>query len=299
MNNKRAPKLNSRVHLVSARKQLTRLIQDDGDDRVGLATKPYIGVTSGELKAPAGAFAFKLILDDCGNIDDETEFFFEGAENHEIIIAEVEVVNPRKVILHVTTKNIAGKFRLRAINVDSIDFGEIYIQVIKANIMIPGHNVEWNQPTHNTIELDEGHMAAPGSYAWRHQVTINYNPTDRDTVVEGRYLGKANSKGASSYMMVGLDSNPTNGNSYRDMDYALYFRNGNGVYIYESGSSKGKKGDLKEGDRFAIKRIGEEVFYLINDVVVYTSTKKATGPLGFDSSIYRNTALTDVKVTTY
>ncbi|MDJ0644591.1 MAG: DUF6443 domain-containing protein [Flavobacteriaceae bacterium] len=91
------------------------------------------------------------------------------------------------------------------------------------------------------------------------------------------------------YFMAGLSNSNTNAH-YNTIKYAIYHRDGNKVYVYESGSNRGQKTTANVGDIFRVERIGTKVYYKKNGNTFYTSTVNSSGALLGDVSFYHNQA---------
>lgn len=93
--------------------------------------------------------------------------------------------------------------------------------------------------------------------------------------------------------MIGLDSNPGQ-NAGITIDHAFYvykINNTRRLYIRENSAQpfvvpQALGGFWVDGDKLTIRRIGETVTYLVNDVLVYTSLVPSTEPLCMDSTFF-------------
>lgn len=95
--------------------------------------------------------------------------------------------------------------------------------------------------------------------------------------------------------MVGL-SNGDGDQGYADIDFAIYLKSTGQVAIYEGGVLRdGRIVPYAAGDLFRIEVLGDQVTYLQNDAVIYTSGLAPTFPLLVDTSI-RNLGGTIVDV---
>ncbi len=84
--------------------------------------------------------------------------------------------------------------------------------------------------------------------------------------------------------MIGLNTINEN-SSYTDIDYAFYFLNNGDVRVYENGTFMGSWGNYSSGDTFQVAVIENEVRYIQNGNVIYTSTIAPTLPLYVDMSL--------------
>ena len=109
-------------------------------------------------------------------------------------------------------------------------------------------------------------------------------------------------KQRNMYGLVGLSSNPQGG-GYVNIDYAIQLWGGNDVHIVESNIQRGTKTTWKKGDVFRIQKTGNEITYLKNGTVFYTSTVATDNEdlyadfayglegTGFDSPIIKETSV--------
>lgn len=111
--------------------------------------------------------------------------------------------------------------------------------------------------------------------------------------VEMSFLISSPDGTSRALQMIGLDSNPDQSAGIT-VDHAFYVYKINGtrrLYIRENGTQpftvpQALGGFWVNGDKLTIRRIGETVTYLVNDVLVYTSLVPSTEPLCMDSTFY-------------
>lgn len=117
--------------------------------------------------------------------------------------------------------------------------------------------------------------------SWDSQVYSNYG-LKNDIYVSFR-VGQT-----SSYIMVGLDSNPTETASYNKIDYCWYTQSGGSLNIYESGTPISISGHTTYtvGDEFRIEYSNGQIRYYHNGTLCRTVTRAVGDPLSFDSSFY-------------
>ncbi len=89
------------------------------------------------------------------------------------------------------------------------------------------------------------------------------------------------------YYMVGLSADNDIA-THSSIKHAIYIVHTSNVYIYESGSNRGKKTTYKIGDVFKVERIGNTIYYKKNDEVFYTSGVLSSGILVGDISMYHS-----------
>ena len=85
--------------------------------------------------------------------------------------------------------------------------------------------------------------------------------------------------------MIGLNATNTSVN-YNEIDYAFYLISGGNLSIYENGSNMGTWGSYSSGDTLKIAVVDNEVRYIQNGNVVYTSMVVPTLPLYVDMSLH-------------
>ncbi len=116
------------------------------------------------------------------------------------------------------------------------------------------------------------------------------------TINADGYVEFTTSSETNKYYMIGLSKSNPNAH-FTGINYAIYVRQSNYMYIYELGSSKGNFGTFKTGDILRVERIGNTIHYKKNGETFYTSTTKSSGPLLGDISMYHTgTKITDLKI---
>jgi|GEM_PF-4453370 len=85
--------------------------------------------------------------------------------------------------------------------------------------------------------------------------------------------------------MLGL-SNGDSGQSYTDIDFALYAYSDSTLHAYEGGVYAGHFGTYAAGDRLRVAVEGGQVRYLRNGVAVGVSSRAVTYPLVADAALY-------------
>lgn len=90
----------------------------------------------------------------------------------------------------------------------------------------------------------------------------------------------------STYIMVGLNTDPATDASYTGIDYAMYCEAAGGLYAYESGTSVGL-GTYTAGDALAVSYDGSAIRYVQNGTVLRTLAVAAGIKFFLDSSIYQ------------
>jgi len=88
-----------------------------------------------------------------------------------------------------------------------------------------------------------------------------------------------------THRFFGLSANDASVH-FTDIDFALFLLSNQSIRIYELGSYKGSYGEYKRGDKMKIERVGRQVKYLKNGIVLYTSTNTSNSSLVVDATIY-------------
>ena len=102
---------------------------------------------------------------------------------------------------------------------------------------------------------------------------------------------------ANTAKMAGL-SNGDTGQSFGEIDFAIYLTSSGKVYIYENGVNRGLVGTYAADDVFSVENVGGVVTYFQNNLPLAGSMGVVTSPLRFDCSMYTNGAtLNDIVLT--
>jgi RHS repeat-associated protein len=91
-------------------------------------------------------------------------------------------------------------------------------------------------------------------------------------------------EGINKYYAVGLSTSNDNA-SISSIDYGIYIRYSDEVYVYESGASRGVQDRYAPGDVFRVERIGNKIYYKRNDETFYISEVLSSGSLLGDVSM--------------
>jgi hypothetical protein len=91
----------------------------------------------------------------------------------------------------------------------------------------------------------------------------------------------------NKHFMIGLNDK-SSGESYQEINYAVYCRSDKNLGIYQAGSSKGNFGTYNAGDKIEllVTKGDSEVVVRVNGVVRYTFSGKPSLPLIVDASFY-------------
>ena len=128
-------------------------------------------------------------------------------------------------------------------------------------------------------DADENTLTKTGAAGWNAGATsANVLNAGVDGWVESTVIETNTSR------MYGLNDTNVNA-SFQDINYAIYTRNDQALFVFENGSNSGQFGTYTDGDVLRINRSGTTVTYLKNNVVFYTSAISSTGSLFVDCSI--------------
>lgn len=72
---------------------------------------------------------------------------------------------------------------------------------------------------------------------------------------------------------------------HTEIDYAFYTNTSGKLFVYENGLKVIKVGDYQTSDLLSIERVGSDILYKQNGIVVHTTTNASTRPLIVDASI--------------
>ena len=92
----------------------------------------------------------------------------------------------------------------------------------------------------------------------------------------------------TSYIMIGLDSNPSEDADYKNIDYCWYIRNDGSLQVYESGTCVTITGHTTyaTGDEFKVEYSAGSIKYYHNGVLCRRVIRSISGKLFFDSSFH-------------
>ena len=102
---------------------------------------------------------------------------------------------------------------------------------------------------------------------------------------------------ANKYIMMGLDSNPSQSASYDTIDYCFYVEGNGRLQIYENGTSYALPSGhttYAANDEFRIEYTDGYIRYYHNGVLVRSAARNIGNPLYLDSSFYCGGSLYDV-----
>ena len=97
---------------------------------------------------------------------------------------------------------------------------------------------------------------------------------------------QARSYDRNNWLMFGLNSDPLSNSSYETLDYAWYFTNGGGLYIYENGNYIGYYGLYYSDTTCRVEYNGTNIIYYKDDIVQRTVARSQGASLYFDSTFY-------------
>jgi len=85
--------------------------------------------------------------------------------------------------------------------------------------------------------------------------------------------------------------------SYTDVEFAIHFQSGGGLFVYEAGSNRGQFGTYAAGDRMRVEVFHSTIRFRKSGVIFFTSTVVPRFPLRADLSLYNpGTAINDARV---
>jgi len=147
-------------------------------------------------------------------------------------------------------------------------------------------NVGWTNAV--GVTATGNNLSKAGADAWTSGAASQASIAAGDGYVE--YTATETNKSR----MLGL-SNGDSGQSYTDIDFALYTYSDSTLHAYEAGAYIGYLGTYAAGDRLRVAVEGGQVKYLRNGVVVGVSSRAVTYPLVADTALYNTGAsLTNV-----
>ncbi|WP_396633647.1 hypothetical protein [Maribacter sp. R86514] len=134
-----------------------------------------------------------------------------------------------------------------------------------------------------SMTYDGNTLTKTATAGWNAQ---GYSPTHAISATTGGHLDWIADQ-SNKYVMIGLSTTPSTSASYTNLDYAMYMVTNSNIQIRENGASLGYVSGYSAGDNLTINIdcLGN-VTYLKNDIVIFSSSKKATNPLYFDSSFH-------------
>ncbi|MCC7332910.1 MAG: T9SS type A sorting domain-containing protein [Flavobacteriales bacterium] len=149
--------------------------------------------------------------------------------------------------------------------------------IVNSSCKYAFEEVSWQSISGLTQSGSNNLVKTSGTNSWT-TGAFSYN-----MVKEGGYMMTIADE-TNKFRMIGLSSSNTN-MSYNDIDYAIYMQNGGIINIYENGINRGNWGSFSTGDTLKIAVVGNEVRYIQNSNVIYTSLVAPTLPLFVDLSI--------------
>jgi len=149
--------------------------------------------------------------------------------------------------------------------------------ILSGSCKIFEEKIRWESISCTYVNGSNNVSKATGSNNW------DVGAFSFNKVVNGGYLQTIVNE-TTTNRMIGLNAVNTNV-SYTDIDYAFYLVAGGALNIYENGASKGAWGAYSTGDTLRIAVVGNQVRYIQNGSIVYTSTVAPTLPLFVDMSL--------------
>ena len=142
----------------------------------------------------------------------------------------------------------------------------------------PGTPVVWKTAVGVTVSANS--LTKTASTAWG-----NAGAVSTQTLASGDGYVEITASETTTYRMVGL-SNGDSGQSYADIDFAIYESLSGVLQVFEKGTGRGNFGTYTAGDKLQVAVESGVVKYKKNGTTFYTSTQVPTYPLLVDSALY-------------
>jgi hypothetical protein len=149
--------------------------------------------------------------------------------------------------------------------------------IIQNSCLFANEDVAWQSLSGLTLSGTNNVTKTSGTNAW------NVGGFSYNKVENGGFMQTVVNE-TNTNRMIGLNSTNVNV-SYSDIDYAIYLISGGEIRVYENGTNKGTWGSYSTGDTMRIAIIDNEVKYMQNGNVIYTSLIAPTLPLYVDMSL--------------
>ena len=258
--------------------------------------KPFLA-TEKNFVVGTNTVGFEINLMRIGNIDNETEFYFD--EDDPISVTDIEVTSDNSVKLTLDTGNVVGSYNLQARNGNEDNYGNVQVHIASIVIATPGGvDAPWTDVRGN-IDATEGTITSLDGTTGRWNSSALSDPLtfSGDGIVSATYGGLAFPTGSSPGAAIGLSIDPSADTAMNSIDYAIVIKSGSHIEVRELNNREvNNRNVVSVGDTIAVQRVGSVVTYIHNGVVIHTSTIPSVGAVGFDNSIFRNIVLTDITV---
>ena len=142
----------------------------------------------------------------------------------------------------------------------------------------PGTPVVWKTAVGVTVSANS--LTKTASTAWG-----NAGAVSTQTLASGDGYVEITASETTTYRMVGL-SNGDSGQSYADIDFAVYETLSGVLQVFEKGTGRGNFGTYTAGDKLQVAVESGVVKYKKNGTTFYTSAQAPTYPLLVDSALY-------------
>ncbi|MCB9364818.1 MAG: T9SS type A sorting domain-containing protein [Flavobacteriales bacterium] len=149
--------------------------------------------------------------------------------------------------------------------------------IIQNSCLFANEDVAWQSLSGLTLNGSNNVTKTSGTNSW------NVGGFSYNKVENGGFMQTVVNETNTS-RMIGLNASNSNV-SYSDIDYAFFLVSSGGLSIYENGSNKGSWGAYSTGDTLRIAVIDNEVLYMQNGNVIYTSSNAPSLPLYVDMSL--------------
>ncbi len=224
--------------------------------------------------------------------------YFDGASTVMITgqtINSVVINSPTQITANITSGGVYGSFDISVTNNAGVGTLTGGFQLL-ASSPLNTYTYATNEMTiTGSINYNGTTLNRTASNGWNAQ---GYSTTHVISTNSGGHVDFTADQ-SNRYLMAGLSSNPSASSSYTNLDFAVYMVANSRIQIRENGTSLGYVSTYSAGDQFRINVdcLGN-VTYLQNGNIIYSSSKKATAPLYFDSSLYSvNSSLSNISIT--
>lgn len=234
-----------------------------------------------------------------GGFSPDTTVVVPGMEGS---IDVLEIVSPSQLEITLSPTEInKGLFDILIQNNTSsnLAWGDNGVDVLEINsdiTLVPrnqGESPLWERT--QGVLTDEGSVFPDSvSQNWERGASFGTVPSNTDFVLSftPAYMPGTSSRGNAFF---GMDTQDPN-HEYTTIDYAFFIVNGSSLYIYENGQGRGSVGSFEIGDVLSLIRENNQIKYVVNDSVVYTSDRISTESLVFDSTLYQYIGAEDISL---
>jgi len=214
----------------------------------------------------------------------------------------VEIISPSQLEITLSPEETnKGGFDILIQNNDSSnlawgDNGVDVLEITSDITLIPqntGGTTLWERKE-DVITDTASLFPASVSQNWERGASFGTVPEDVDFILSftPAYMPGVSSGGNAFF---GMDTQDPN-HEYSTIDYSFFIVNGSSLYIYENGQGRGSVGSFEVGDVLSLIRENNQIKYVVNGSVVYTSDIVSTESMVFDSTLYRYLGAEDISL---